>query len=278
MKKQMVLVGVGLVLVLLGIPVSLRGGLVHDYARSGDLAGVKRLIEGGSASVDEEGVNGDPIILHAASAGHFGIVKYLIGRGAKLKVVGRAKARRGISLGFYVASGGRIDLLRLLYEKGAILQEKGKREREIQNFILAQHSHSGGAYLELFRFLHNKLGVVLEGNLDLYGSGRWSGVGDRRQGQQYLLENICRHGKALEIIRWLHETMGFRLDGVDSIGLTLMHYAVIEQDRPLIEYLLSKGVDINSSPSRKGSPLAYLFKRGWSYKAFGGVLFAIFNR
>ncbi len=109
---------------------------IFDAAYEGDLKAVKQFVEEDQVDVEASDRFGIEVIFHAVSGGHIEVVRYLLEKGADPLVT----SPDGSSLLHLAAGSGDLELAALLIESGCLVdRQDGNGETPLMFAVLAEH-------------------------------------------------------------------------------------------------------------------------------------------
>ena len=186
---------------------------LHEAAVAGDIEQVKLHISKGT-NVNEKTATGDTPLHHAVIYGHEDVAKLLIANGANVN----ERTTDGDTPLHYAARYGQKNVAELLITKGADVNAKNK------NGDLPTH-------LALRGNLESPKKEVLELLI--------------AKGTNLSCIQISAHQGDLAKVRSFVE-QGISVDSRDSEGRTALHYAAMQGKADVVEFLLSRGADVNA--------------------------------
>ncbi|KDO21146.1 TKL protein kinase [Saprolegnia parasitica CBS 223.65] len=157
----------------------------------------------------------------AASGGHVDVVRLLLGKGAKLE----ALDKDGLTPLYYAASNGKLDVVRLLLDKGANVEACAKDGRT------SLHNAASKGQVDFVYFLLEK-GANVE-------------ACDKSDSTPLHVAAPKGH---LDVVRLLLEK-GAKLEACDKKGLTPLYYAASYGHLEIVRLLLDKGAKLEVSDS-----------------------------
>jgi uncharacterized protein len=112
-------------------------GPLHEASKSGDIDGVKRLLDQG-ADVAVPDSAGEPALVLASLAGHADVVAVLLERGADIE----ARNKGGLTALHAAAYGGNLEVVKLLVAKGAAVNDSKNFYKMTPLHAAAEEGHT----------------------------------------------------------------------------------------------------------------------------------------
>lgn len=200
---------------------------IHQAAKDGRLDEIKALLEKDPALANASNANGETPLQNAAMAGHLGIVKYLIEKGADVNASDSQK-RTSLHLACY---GGFKEVAEELVIHGADLEARSADGTPPLYWAVP------GGHLEVFRLLAEK-GADIQAKTDDGTS---------------LLHTAALYGQK-DIAKILIEK-GMDANIKSDDGSTPLNYAASRGHKEVLEVLIGGGADVNAGDDRGYTPL-----------------------
>ncbi len=227
---------------------------LHEAAKNGDLAAVKRLIAEG-ADVNARNDKGETPLHHAAAWGSKDVVEQLISEGADV----HTKDGRGRTPLHHAALWGGRDIAELLISEGAASNEEdndgqtplyvamhcGTPDRKDVVKVLAAEG-AGVSAIHLAAYM---------GDLAKVKSSLDAGVGvNAKDGEGFALLHAAASGGQMEIVEFLIAS-GADANARDNKGATPLHKAARQGRKDVAEVLIAAGADIEVADDHNVRPL-----------------------
>ena len=281
----------GLLLCLGLLPTLLFAG-IHEAVSAGDTIKISELLRVDATLIDEPNDQGDRPLHTAARTGNSAIVRLLLGKGASVTI----KAYDGATPLHRAVEHGKPEVVRLLIDAGADVNAiddrgetplhaaaltQGKAAREIAELLLQHHatldarSHAGLTPLSsATTFLHTELA-------DFYIKQGASIFTRNTQGETVLHLAVRVQGirdavgkpispVAMVKVLLLH---GADLYAIDQNEFTVLHAVASTENVDTAEYLLGKGLSLNSRTETGATALH--IAAGWARRAMTLRLFQL---
>ncbi len=283
------------VAVIIGIDAPPQSRTTHQAAQAGDLAALRAITEKAPAQVNAKDENGRSPLHWAARGTNIELLAYLVEKGAKVNALDNngtaplhslsargnvdgirlllAKgadihiqtAEKNTSL-HLAAQGGQVEAVRLLVARGADLERVNAYGRS--PLVFAARERGGRAVVEALLDLGAKIDAVDKSGDTALALAAWRGSADvvtlllernasvpidGARGLQLLRSAVS---KALPELFSRMVQRGSDLD-VEQDGRTLLHAAAEGGSVPIVEILLSRGLDINRKDANGWTPLHF---------------------
>jgi ankyrin repeat protein len=246
---------------------------LYQAVVSGDIAKASAILEGDKRALVERDYEGTPVLVLAVKQGNLAMVETLIRSGADMNIGGG-----GMTALSWAARNGREDMVRLLLDKGAEINQ-GDQAFKTPLAYAKEAGHAAIADLLSAR------GATMQDN----NSKAFFAVfgGDRARMEAMLAEGVdvnalAPHGYPLLCIaaQGGHVDMAEFLiaQGADvnarhpQLGDTPLHSAAQDGKAEMAKYLLSKGAKINATDTAGATPLHTA--AWWGRAEVAGVLIA----
>ena len=240
---------------------------IHNASYNGDIKTIKKLIKGKPELINSRNSYGRFPLGMAAQTGQFEVVKFLISKGADIKM-----NRNGVTALHNAAIyGGNLDVINLLLNKGADINAKTRSGETPLNYAVS------GKQKKIAELLIKKGGEINLKNqnlthlLNLSASGGIKKIVDLILKKGVNLRYRSRNGSTLlhsaaeggitEFVKLLL-SKGLKPERANVYGHTPLHFAAREGHREIIELFLKKGVNINIKTKSGKTPIHFAKDKG----------------
>ncbi|XP_062595975.1 serine/threonine-protein phosphatase 6 regulatory ankyrin repeat subunit C-like [Saccostrea cucullata] len=226
---------------------------LHDAAWAGNIDLLNFLLEKGF-DIKSKRNDGKTVLHLCCMNGKLEMCKYLVNTYPHLLDV---KDNNGENALHDAASGGNIDLLNILLEKGFDVKTKRNDGKTVLHLCcmrgkLEMCKYLVNTYPHLLDFKDNNGGNALHnaawgGNIDLLNFllEKGSDVETKRNNGKTVLHQCCMNGK-LQMCKYLVNTYPHLLDVKDNNGENALHDAAWGGNIDLLNFLLEKGFDVKT--------------------------------
>ena len=241
---------------------------IFKACEEGKLTSVQWLIEKEKVNKNKKDEFGYTPLKYACEYGHLSIAQYLLSKGANIKI----KDLNGNSLIHFASKGGLLSIVQYLIEKQNV-------DKDIKGFIDRTPLHYGclGGHIPIVEYLISKGANIETKDDDGTSLIHFASMGGILSVVQNLIEKLtvdinikdnyektplhyaCENGH-LQNVEYLY-SKGADMEANDYDGRTPLHYAC-QGHLPIVEYLLSKGANIEAKDDQEDTPLHYAIMYG----------------
>ena len=213
---------------------------LHYACEKGHLEIAEYLILNGER-IDQKDIYEKTALIYGCENGHLPIIEFLLFNGANVET----QDKYGRTPLHFACEKGYFSIAEYLISKGANIETKDKYKRT-PLWIAMQNGHK-----QIIQYAIYKCHLPKE-----YDKALYSSILDKLKDYTLDIFQACKKGK-LTNVQYLIEKLNHDPNKKDDNDKTVLYYAYEEDNLPIVEYLISKGANIEVKDKDGATPLHY---------------------